>query len=115
MQIAVVEILFQDSLYDSGTFFFFLTVSSFFFSFRCYIRGSYLHSFRVFLFEWSLATLNRTIGPYIYVLLAYLIIDVMKIGFLPNFSGFLSLLILSFSPFSFAYYPAPRMLNLLAV
>lgn len=31
MQITVVEILFQDSLYDSGTFFFFLTVSSFFF------------------------------------------------------------------------------------
>lgn len=31
MQIAVVEILFQDSLYDSGAFFFFLTVSSFFF------------------------------------------------------------------------------------
>lgn len=39
MQITVVEILFQDSLYDSGTFFFFFnrfklflsTVSSFFF------------------------------------------------------------------------------------
>lgn len=115
MQIAVVEILFQDSLYDSGTFFFFFNRFKLFLSFRCYIRGSYLRSFQVFLFEWSLATLNRTIGPYVYVLLAYLIIDVMKIGFLPNFSGFLSLLILSFSPFSFAYYPAPRMLNLLAV
>lgn len=59
MQITVVEILFQDSLYDSGTFFFFFNRFKLFLSFRCYIRGSYLRSFQVFLFEWSLATLNR--------------------------------------------------------